>query len=268
MQRSNRQKLIFETVNSGPRSIDALAEMTGASSVSIRRDRVELADQGAIRRIRGCATPMPHRGADYAFALQQASDIDLKQALAMATAELIEPGESVFIDNGTTALAIAKELSGKGQSGMAASLHSASTLARKPGNQVVVPGGLIDHDDQAFASAQRVLLASTADKFNHTAALRSAFIADLGTIITTQSTPGVTAEAHIAGVTVIEAEESSVNGKRPRVPLYSIGPSHWRDLRPRRVHENRLNYLDSDRVLAISQSRHPTGELSKRRHRI
>ena len=100
MQRSKRQKLIIETVSSGPRSIDALAELTGASSVSIRRDLVELADQGAIRRIRGGAAPMPHRGADYPFALRQASDIDLKRALAKAAAELIEPGESVFIDNG------------------------------------------------------------------------------------------------------------------------------------------------------------------------
>lgn len=257
MQRSKRQKLIIETVSSGPRSIDALAELTGASSVSIRRDLIELADQGAIRRIRGGAAPMPHRGADYPFALRQASDIDLKRALAKAAAELIEPGESVFIDNGTTALAVAEELSGKGLTGMAASLHSAAALASKPGNQVVVPGGLIDHDDlaftsagaaeavaamrfdtaiigtcaanpdvgltvagwgdaqvkrAAFASAQRVLLVSTADKFNHTAAHRFASIADLDAIVTTRNAPpGVTAEAHIAGVSVIEVDDAGAD---------------------------------------------------------
>ena len=156
MQRSRRQKLIIETVASGPRSIHALAELTGMSTVSIRRDLVELADQGALRRARGGAAPMPHRGAAYPFALRQASDIDLKRALARAAGQLIKPGESVFVDNGTTALAVAEELAGKGLTGMAVSLHAAAALASKPGNQVVVPGGLVDHDDLAFTSAGTV----------------------------------------------------------------------------------------------------------------
>ncbi len=198
---------------------------------------------------------MPHRGADYPFALRQASDIDLKRALARAAAQLISPGESVFIDNGTTALAVAEELAGVGVTAMAVSLHSAAALASKPGNQVVVPGGLIDHDDlaftsagaaeavvamrfdtaiigtcaadpdngltvagwgdahvkrAAFASSQRVILVSTADKFNHTAAHRFAAVADLDTIVTTRDAPTeVLAEAQLAGVRVIEVDEHS-----------------------------------------------------------
>lgn len=257
MQRSKRQKLIIETVSSGPRSVAALAELTGASTVSIRRDLAELAGQGAIRRIRGGAAPMPRRGADYPFALRQASDIDLKRALAKATAQLIESGESVFIDNGTTALAVAKELAGKSLTAMAVSLHAAAALASKPGNQVIVPGGLIDHDDLAFtsagaaeavaamrfdtaiigacaanpaagltvaswgdaqvkraalASAQRVVLVSTADKFNQTAAHRFASIAELDIIVTTRpAPPEVTAAAHIADVTVLEVDNPAVD---------------------------------------------------------
>ncbi len=264
MQRSKRQKLITAAVSSGPRSIQALAELTGVSAVSIRRDLMELADQGVIRRVRGGAAPMPHRGANYPFALRQTSDIDLKRALAQATAELIEPGESVFIDNGTTSLAVAEELSGKGLTGMAVSLHSAAALASKPGNQVIVPGGLIEHDGlaftsagvvdavaamqfdtaiigtcganpdvgltvadwgdaqvkrAAFASAQRVILVSTADKFSQTAAHRFASIADLDVIVTTRNAPpGVTAEAHIAGVTVIEVDDAVVDKKEVDAP--------------------------------------------------
>ena len=153
MQRSQRHKLIIRTVSTGPCSSEALAELTGASTVSIRRDLVELADQGMIRRTRGGAAPMPHRGADFPFALRQASDTRLKRALAKVTAKLIAPGESVFIDNGTTALAVAETLAGVGVTAMAVSLHSAAALASKPGNQVVVPGGLISSDDLAFTGA-------------------------------------------------------------------------------------------------------------------
>ena len=246
--------MIIEAVRSGPHSIDELAKLTGASSVSVRRDLAELADQGVIRRFRGGAAPVSHRGADYPFALRQASGIESKSALAKATAELIEPGESVFIDNGTTALAVAEELSGKTLTAMTVSLHSAAALASKPGNQVIVPGGPIDHDDLAFtsagateavaamrfdtavigtcaanpdagltvagwgdaqvkraaiASAQRVFLVATADKFNHTAAHRFASIADLDAIITTYGAPpSAIAEARIAGVTMIELDHS------------------------------------------------------------
>ena len=84
--------MIIEAVRSGPHSIDELAKLTGASSVSVRRDLAELADQGVIRRFRGGAAPVSHRGADYPFALRQASGIESKSALAKATAELIEPG--------------------------------------------------------------------------------------------------------------------------------------------------------------------------------
>ncbi|GAE70107.1 hypothetical protein JCM18909_3398 [Cutibacterium acnes JCM 18909] len=47
--------MIIEAVRSGPHSIDELAKLTGASSVSVRRDLAELADQGVIRRFRGGA---------------------------------------------------------------------------------------------------------------------------------------------------------------------------------------------------------------------
>lgn len=254
VQRSKRHKLIIEVVSSGPRSIQALAELTGASAVSIRRDLAELAEQGVIRRIRGGAAPLPHRGADYPFALRQTSDIDLKRALAQAVGRLIEPGESVFIDNGTTALTVAEELAGKGVTAMSASLHAAAALLSKPGNQVIVPGGPVDYDDlaftsagaaeavadmqfdtaiigacaanpntgltvarwgdaqvkrAAFAAARRVILVATAAKFNRTAAHRFATIADLDTIVTTSDAPPeVTAEAHLAGVTVIGVDHS------------------------------------------------------------
>ncbi|WKK70320.1 hypothetical protein Q0F99_10460 [Rathayibacter oskolensis] len=66
---------------------------------------------------------------------------------------MIAPGDSVLIDNGTTALAVAEELSGLGITAMALSLHAAAALARTPGNEVIVPGGPVGHDDLAFTGA-------------------------------------------------------------------------------------------------------------------
>lgn len=238
----------------GSHSIDALAELTGVSTVTIRRDLTELAEHGAIRRIRGGASAIPRRGADYPFAVRRSSDAALKRELGQVAAELIHPGESVFIDNGTTALAVAEALAGKGVTGMAVSLHAAAAaLASKPGNQVIVPGGPVDSDDLAFtsagaaeaiaamrfdtaiigtcaahpdvgltaaewgdaqvkraalASARRIVLVTTADKFDVVAAHRFASLSDLDTIVTTRSAPaGVTAEARSSGVRLIEVND-------------------------------------------------------------
>ncbi|POH62278.1 MULTISPECIES: DeoR/GlpR family DNA-binding transcription regulator [Cryobacterium] len=150
MQRSERHRLIIRSVDSGVRTVDDLVTLTGASAVSIRRDLVELSEQGALRRIRGGAAPSLSRGARYPFEIRRSADAAEKMMLARTVAGLISPGDSVLIDNGTTALAVAEGLSGLGITVMALSLHAAAALARTPGNEVIVPGGVVGPDDLAF----------------------------------------------------------------------------------------------------------------------
>jgi len=111
------------------------------------------AEQGALQRVRGGAAPARRRGGDYPFALRSSADADVKDLLARETATLIAPGASVLVDNGTTAVAVGRELAGAGVTAMALSLHAAAALASRPGNQVIVPGGLVDPDDLGFTSA-------------------------------------------------------------------------------------------------------------------
>ncbi|WP_158437847.1 DeoR/GlpR family DNA-binding transcription regulator [Naasia lichenicola] len=153
MLRSERQRVIIRAVDSGRRTIDELATLTGVSPISIRRDLTELSEQGAIRRVRGGAAPAASRGAEYPFELRRGEDSDTKRALAQVAASLIKPGDAVVIDNGTTALAVARQITGIGITAMALSLHAAAAMAAQHGNQVIVPGGTVDHDDLAFTSA-------------------------------------------------------------------------------------------------------------------
>ncbi|RIJ55085.1 DeoR/GlpR family DNA-binding transcription regulator [Clavibacter phaseoli] len=156
MQRSERHRTIIRALDSGRRTVDELATLTGASTISIRRDLVELAEQGALRRVRGGAEPATRRGVEYPFALRRDEDASLKAALGRAAATLIRPGDAVLIDNGTTALAVAREIAGTGITALALSLHAAAALAARPGDQVIVPGGAVDHDDLAFTGASAV----------------------------------------------------------------------------------------------------------------
>jgi DeoR/GlpR family transcriptional regulator of sugar metabolism len=156
VQRSERHKTIIRAVEGGPVRLRDLAELTGASMITVRRDLAELAEQGALRRTHGGAEPALTRGAEFPFDLRRSEKPGTKAALAEAAAQLVHPGQSVLIDNGTTALAVAHRLEGAGVTALALSLHAAAALASRPGNEVIVPGGAVDVDDLSFLGVDAV----------------------------------------------------------------------------------------------------------------
>ena len=122
-------------------TVEALCRLTGASPITIRRDLAELAEHGSVRRVRGGVTRADARGTLMPFATRFEADRDRKDALAAVAATLVEDGESVILDNGTTCYAVARRLVGRPLTALALSLHSAAALATRPGVRTIVPGG-------------------------------------------------------------------------------------------------------------------------------
>ncbi|HEY4453252.1 MAG TPA: DeoR family transcriptional regulator, partial [Pseudonocardiaceae bacterium] len=82
-----------------------IAAELGVAEDSIRRDLRELAAAGLCQRVYGGALPVSPAIADYAT--RQAVATDSKQRVAAAAAALVNPGGTVLLDGGTTALAVA-----------------------------------------------------------------------------------------------------------------------------------------------------------------
>ena len=141
---AQRRRTILHALGATPVSVTALARLTGVSAVTVRRDLTELAQADLVRRVHGGATLAPRRGAQQPYALRAGEDLDAKRILARATADLIEDGESVVLDNGTTCELIAEHLAGRDLTVMALSLRTAATLAAVPGVRTVVPGGAVE----------------------------------------------------------------------------------------------------------------------------
>jgi DeoR/GlpR family transcriptional regulator of sugar metabolism len=74
------------------------------SEDAIRRDLRALAAEGRCRRVYGGALPLMKSTAPMAARMEEARD--RKQALAGKAASLIKPGEFVFLDSGSTNLAL------------------------------------------------------------------------------------------------------------------------------------------------------------------
>jgi DeoR/GlpR family transcriptional regulator of sugar metabolism len=151
VQRSIRQKLIVQTVRgSGRISTGQLAELTGASAVTIRRDLADLEAHGSLRRTRGGAARAAKFGEDVSYRIRASEDQPAKARLAEAAAALINDYDSLIIDNGTTCDAVAHELAGRPVTALCLSLHVAAALAAVPGARVIVPGGPVEPDTLAL----------------------------------------------------------------------------------------------------------------------
>jgi len=85
-----------------------LAVELGIAEDSVRRDLRELAAAGLCQRVYGGALPVSPAVADYATRAGVATAS--KQRVAAAAARLVQPGSTVLLDGGTTALAVARAL--------------------------------------------------------------------------------------------------------------------------------------------------------------
>jgi DeoR/GlpR family transcriptional regulator of sugar metabolism len=154
VQRSLRHQTIIRAVGGGRElTVAELAELTGVSTVTVRRDLTELASHGALARTHGGARQPFKRGTPMPFSVRMADDRESKAVLGAVAAGLVQDDESVIVDNGTTCFEAARCLAGRPVTALALSLHSAAVLASRPGAYVTVPGGPVETDSLAMTVA-------------------------------------------------------------------------------------------------------------------
>lgn len=91
-------------------SVEELAQFLAVSKMTVHRDLDRLQDLRVLRKTRGGATLLPSIlfEADYAFRVRQ--NRSLKQALAKAVAERVDPGMALIIDDSSTSGLVLDEL--------------------------------------------------------------------------------------------------------------------------------------------------------------
>jgi DeoR/GlpR family transcriptional regulator of sugar metabolism len=125
----------------------------GLSEDTIRRDLRELAGEGRLKRVHGGALPAAPAMADLKG--RTALSPEGKAAIGRAAAALVRPGQVVFLDGGTTAIQVARNL----PPDLAATVvtHSpgvAAVLAEHPHIEIEVIGGrLYRHSGVAMGAA-------------------------------------------------------------------------------------------------------------------
>jgi DeoR/GlpR family transcriptional regulator of sugar metabolism len=131
---------------------DELARRFEVSVETVRRDLRVLQGDGVLDRVYGGATPARHRSAEAAFDDRRTQHIGAKRAIARLAVELIDPGETIVLDVGTTALEVARALPETWHGRvLTCSVPVAVELSGRPRTEVLLCGGKLRDGDLALS---------------------------------------------------------------------------------------------------------------------
>lgn len=141
MLTAERRQYILERLRREGRVLaPALSVALGVSEDTIRRDLREMAAEGLLQRVHGGALPRSPAATTYQARQEQAPAA--KRAIAQAAARLVQPGQVVILDGGTTNVQVAQHLPPDLRATVVTnSPPVAAALAEHPLLEVIVLGG-------------------------------------------------------------------------------------------------------------------------------
>lgn len=156
MLKEERQQRILELLRrDGKVLASELSAVLGTSEDTIRRDLNELADALLLQRVHGGALPRSPASASYSERRQQAAEA--KAAIAAAALQLIQPGQVILLDAGTTTEQVACRLPHDLRATIITpSPPIALALVDKPNLEVILLGGRLDRNSLAASGTVTV----------------------------------------------------------------------------------------------------------------
>lgn len=123
-------------------SIDEICSNLNVSESTIRRDIVNLAADGKIQKVRGGAMGIrtSYFGVDESLRLKRTKNVDQKQRIGRYAASLIEDGDFIYLDAGTTTEQIVSHIRAKDVMCVTNSVSIAETAVEKC-KTVILLGG-------------------------------------------------------------------------------------------------------------------------------
>lgn len=144
MKVEQREQLILERLNTNGKVMNReIAAEVGVSDMTIRRDVERLERSQLLQRVHGGAVVSGRRSFEPPFSVRSRENLDQKRQIADMAANLVSPGDSVVLDSGTTAVAVAEAIRGTpGLTVLAMSLWVAVTLADEADMEVLCSGSI------------------------------------------------------------------------------------------------------------------------------
>jgi len=152
MLATERHNKIIDLINKNGRvAVDELANLFNVSAVTIRNDLEILHRNGVLRRIHGGAVRKDFSHLDLPLYEKQKIHVQEKEKIGKRAAELVNHGETIIVDSGTTTQFLAKNLTEKKNlTVITHALNIAYELAPYPQIEIIMPGGVLRNNSYSL----------------------------------------------------------------------------------------------------------------------
>jgi DeoR/GlpR family transcriptional regulator of sugar metabolism len=163
-----RQRALLDLIERDKRiSVPEICQAFSISEATARRDLETLAKEGKIQRVRGGAIKTEQSPPELPILQSENEQAGDKDSIGRAAAELIEPGDTVFLGSGTTVLATARHLHNcQDLTVLTNSLPIINLLIGCTGMNLIVLGGMLRNSELSFIGhiTEKALSEVRADK--------------------------------------------------------------------------------------------------------
>lgn len=138
-RQERRETILSQVYQNGHVEVVPLSVDLGVSEATVRRDLRNLADEGLLELNHGGASVS--RNSDFSFLSKVTRNLETKKVIGQLAADMVNDGEQIFIDSGTTCFQMAQFLRSKRSvSVIVNSIRTAQELFT-PGLNVLLLGG-------------------------------------------------------------------------------------------------------------------------------
>ena len=138
----------------GQVSVNDLSTMFQVSEVTIRNDLAKLEKKNLLIRARGGAMKINRASTDFELSDKQRIHYLEKQRIGKLAASLVNDGDTIIIDSGTTTMEVARNLAHvKDLTVITNALNIAIQLAKFKTINVIVPGGMVRNESQSLVGS-------------------------------------------------------------------------------------------------------------------
>lgn len=218
-----RRNLLDLVDQHGQVTVADMVKRFAISAVTVRSDLDALASLGAVVRSHGGAVRRLEATQDYPLRTKETLHREEKVRIGKAAAELVQPGETIILDSGTTTAEVARHLKRMKTQPLTIitnALNIAMELADLPGVSLIMIGGLLRPVSYSFVGPQAEVM------MNEFHANRLFLAVDGFDLENGPSTPDVL-EAQLNNVMIRSAREVNVVtdfSKLGRRSVSRIGP--------------------------------------------
>ena len=147
MTQDRQQRIIEYLKNHNIATVDDLVKVTGASAATIRRDLIKLNKDGTVYRVHGSVT-LNTSIRQLTTSEKLGLHHEAKLRIAAEAVKLVNSGNSLILDAGTTTIELARNLSSIPVKVITSDLNIGLLLSGNQNVSVVITGGELDSSSQ------------------------------------------------------------------------------------------------------------------------